>query len=85
MKKAALLATLQAEFTEARHFAAWHADAGEGVYHVRITALCDRLRLMFFGNLHQDWSEFVLSDESQSRAQRDVTAANSTMMTTPLT
>lgn len=62
VKKAALLATLQAEFTEARHFAAWHADAGEGVYHVRITALCDRLRLMFFGNLHQDWSEFVLSD-----------------------
>lgn len=23
---------------------------------------CDRLRLMFFGNLHQDWSEFVLAD-----------------------
>ena len=24
--------------------------------------LCDRLRLMFFGNLAQDWSEFVLTD-----------------------
>ncbi len=24
--------------------------------------LCDRLRLLFFGNLYQDWSEFVLSD-----------------------
>ena len=24
--------------------------------------LCDRLRLMFFGNLYQDWSEFVLAD-----------------------
>ena len=22
----------------------------------------DRLRLLFFGNLHQDWTEFVLSD-----------------------
>ena len=27
-----------------------------------IDPLCDRLRLMFFGNLHQDWSEFVLAD-----------------------
>ena len=24
--------------------------------------LCERLRLMFFGNLRQDWSEFVLAD-----------------------
>lgn len=24
--------------------------------------LCDRLRLMFFGNLYQDWSKFVLAD-----------------------
>ena len=24
--------------------------------------LCERLRLMFFGNLHQGWSEFVLAD-----------------------
>lgn len=61
-RKAALLEVLQAEFTEARHFAMWHANAGECVYQVRITALCDRLRLMFFGNLHQDWLEFVLSD-----------------------
>ena len=27
-----------------------------------MTALCARLRLMFFGNLHQSWSEFVLAD-----------------------
>lgn len=27
-----------------------------------VVALCDRLRLMFFGNLYQDWSEFVLSE-----------------------
>ena len=25
-------------------------------------ALCDRLRLMFFGNLRQDWAEFVLTE-----------------------
>ena len=34
----------------------------EPVYHLQIANLCDRLRLMFFGNLHQDWTEFVLSD-----------------------
>lgn len=62
VKKAELLEMLRAEFTEARQFAAWYADADECIYEVRITALCDRLRLMFFGNLHQDWSEFVLSD-----------------------
>ncbi|MDQ2077828.1 VRR-NUC domain-containing protein [Marinimicrobium sp. ABcell2] len=32
------------------------------VYRLTIMALCDRFRLMFFGNGHQDWSEFVLSE-----------------------
>ncbi len=32
------------------------------VYHLQITPLVDRLRLMFFGNLHQDWTEFILTD-----------------------
>lgn len=35
---------------------------GERVYKINISPLCDRLRLMFFGNLRQDWTEFVLSD-----------------------
>ncbi|MGB3290887.1 MAG: VRR-NUC domain-containing protein [Burkholderiaceae bacterium] len=35
---------------------------GERVYKINILPLCDRLRLMFFGNLRQDWTEFVLSD-----------------------
>lgn len=50
------------DFHEPRHFAAWIANADDCVYQVRITSLCERLRLMFFGNLHQDWSEFVLAD-----------------------
>jgi hypothetical protein len=49
-------------FSQARPFAAWHPQGGECIYHLRIAALCDRLRLMFFGNLHQDWSEFVLAE-----------------------
>jgi len=40
----------------------WAPDITESIYEVRVTALCERLRLMFFGNLYQDWSEFVLSD-----------------------
>ncbi|RXV67211.1 VRR-NUC domain-containing protein [Burkholderia stabilis] len=41
---------------------AWCAQVGDVVLRVTVGALCDRLRLMFFGNLHQDWSEFVLAD-----------------------
>lgn len=40
----------------------WHAQTTDRVFHVVIASLCDRLRLMFFGNLQQDWSEFVLAD-----------------------
>ncbi|CAE6845600.1 VRR-NUC domain-containing protein [Paraburkholderia nemoris] len=40
----------------------WHAQTTDRVFHVAIASLCDRLRLMFFGNLQQDWSEFVLAD-----------------------
>ncbi|WP_454690428.1 VRR-NUC domain-containing protein [Achromobacter aloeverae] len=32
------------------------------VVEVRIAPLAERLRLMFFGNVRQDWSEFVLAD-----------------------
>jgi hypothetical protein len=32
------------------------------VFSIAVKPLCDRLRLLFFGNLHQDWTEFVLSD-----------------------
>ncbi len=60
------LQALSEEFAEAQRFAAWSAEsvssADERVYRVCITDLCDRLRLMFFGNLYQDWTEFVLSD-----------------------
>jgi hypothetical protein len=61
-RKADQLEALRPEFTDVRRFAAWYAGSGDCVYQIRITGLCDRLRLMFFGNLYQDWSEFVLSD-----------------------
>ncbi|KIF79839.1 nuclease [Noviherbaspirillum autotrophicum] len=61
-RKAELLEALQVDFPEARPFEAWHPGAGDCVYQVQVNALCDRLKLIFFGNCRQDWSEFVLSD-----------------------
>ena len=45
-----------------RPLSAWQPHATDCVLHVVIAPLCERLRLMFFGNLQQDWSEFVLVD-----------------------
>lgn len=62
MKKGELLEALAPRFTDARTFDAWRPACNEHAYELLIDPLCDRLRLMFFGNLHQDWTEFVLSD-----------------------
>ncbi|TWI69896.1 VRR-NUC domain-containing protein [Pseudoduganella lurida] len=56
---------LQLEALRARHdgeraFSAWFD--GDSVWRIVAKPLCDRLRLIFFGNYHQDWTEFVLSD-----------------------
>jgi hypothetical protein len=61
-KKAGQLEALRAEFSDPRSFSAWWRDAGDSVFALLARPLCDRLRLIFFGNLHQDWTEFVLSD-----------------------
>jgi hypothetical protein len=65
-KKTALLEQLAATYVDARRFSEWRSGcpllADERVYQLLVMPLCDRLRLLFFGNLHQDWSEFVLAD-----------------------
>ena len=60
--KADWLEPLAAQFSEPRSFAQWCPDVDDVLYSLTVMELCDRLRLMFFGNLHQDWSEFVLAD-----------------------
>jgi len=60
--KGELMAALAATFIERRTFNAWCPDVDEVVYRVRVLDLCERLRLMFFGNFDQDWSQFVLAD-----------------------
>ena len=61
-RKADVLAALRPGFPDARRFSAWHSNSGEHVFQIRVKPLCDRLRLIFFGNFRQDWTEFVLSD-----------------------
>jgi tetratricopeptide (TPR) repeat protein len=60
--RAATLEALQAAAPAARIWSAWFPDSADTVFHLAATPPCERLRLMFFGNLHQDWSEFVLAD-----------------------
>ena len=61
-RKAEQLEALRAAFSEERAFSAWHRDCDDLALRIHVKPLCDRLRLVFFGNLHQDWTEFVLSD-----------------------
>lgn len=61
-RKAEQLEALRAHFPQPRHFDDWHPASGDCIYQLRIGELAERMKLMFFGNCHQDWSEFVLAD-----------------------
>ncbi|MHC8286559.1 VRR-NUC domain-containing protein [Pseudomonas sp. XS1P51] len=61
-KKTDWLPALSEQFSEACSFAHWCPALADRLFSLTIMGLCDRLRLMFFGNLYQDWSEFVLAD-----------------------
>ncbi|QYD71877.1 VRR-NUC domain-containing protein [Paraburkholderia edwinii] len=56
------LALLRDAYADARTYTEWRTQAAERVLQVSIAPLCERFRLMFFGNLQQDWTEFVLAD-----------------------
>jgi hypothetical protein len=61
-KKPELVAVLRAQSPGSQPFQAWCKQTTDRVYQLIVAALCERFRLMFFGNFHQDWSEFVLAD-----------------------
>ncbi len=61
-KKSALLEQLRVLALPAQPFGTWCAALDDQLLSLQVGELCDRLRLMFFGNLAQDWSEFVLAD-----------------------
>ncbi|MGZ8290186.1 MAG: VRR-NUC domain-containing protein [Telluria sp.] len=61
-RKAEQLEALRPAFADTRAFSGWFRDSGDAAFRIAVMPLCDRLRLIFFGNLRQDWTEFVLSD-----------------------
>lgn len=63
LRKPEMLEQMQAQLgDQAQPYADWNPQAAEPVWRVMVGGLCERLRLMFFGNLYQSWSEFVLAD-----------------------
>lgn len=62
LRKAELLEQLRAAHHAPRTLSDWCGSDEDALFALGIDALCERLRLMFFGNLQQDWSEFVLAD-----------------------
>jgi hypothetical protein len=60
--KEALRGHLQARHPDSAPASQWAVLAGEPLIQVKISALCAHLQLLFFGNWHQHWNEFVLSD-----------------------
>lgn len=61
-RKHELLTMLQPFHKVVQTLDGWHAGLDETVYALKVMPLCDRLRLLYFGNLYQEWSEFVLAD-----------------------
>ena len=62
VRKSDLLTYLEAESIPPRRLADWWPEAPDLIYRLGVNPLCERLRLLFFGNFHQDWSQFVLAD-----------------------
>ena len=60
--KPQLLEQLEPHLPGAQPLQHWCPELDDPLLTLAIGELVDRLRLMFFGNLHQDWVEFVLSD-----------------------
>src|SRR5690554_381055 len=70
LPKARMKEVLQETFTDARRLEEWFDDAVSPVVQVSYMALFDRIRLMFFGNLRQTWSDFVLVELGHHRYEQ---------------
>ena len=62
MHKSKMLEVLRSEHCHERVYSVWNPKSTHGAWCVMVGELCERFRLMFFGNLYQSWSEFVLAD-----------------------
>ena len=70
LPKARMKEALQETFTNTRRLADWFDDVFSPVVRVSHMALFDRIRLMFFGNLRQTWSDFVLVELGHHRYEQ---------------
>ncbi|MCK0162697.1 VRR-NUC domain-containing protein [Marinobacter sp. S6332] len=70
LPKARMKEALQKTFTDTRRLADWFDDVFSPVVRVSHMALFDRIRLMFFGNLRQSWSDFVLVELGHHRYEQ---------------
>lgn len=61
-RKETLRSHLQAAHPHPAPASQWAVLCGEQIIEVKIAHVCTRLQLLFFGNWHQEWKEFVLAD-----------------------
>jgi hypothetical protein len=62
LNKSALLDVISEQYPESRPFQKWCKQSQDRVFHPIVKTIAERFRVMFFGNFHQDWTEFVLAD-----------------------
>lgn len=62
MRKSDVVATLLEHALDEQSLHHWWPEAPFDLVQLSCDAVFDRLRLMFFGNLYQSWSEFVLTE-----------------------
>ncbi|PFG52497.1 VRR-NUC domain-containing protein [Marinobacter sp. LV10R520-4] len=70
LAKAQMRDVLKGTYADARTVIDWLGDSGSPVVRVSSMALFDRVRLMFFGNLRQSWSDFVLVELGHQRYEQ---------------
>jgi tetratricopeptide (TPR) repeat protein len=61
-RKPEMFAQLHDQYPQPLSLEQWSGALDETVCGLTVMPLCERLRLLYFGNLHQEWSEFVLAD-----------------------
>ena len=62
LNKSELLDVLRAQYPESQPLHGWCGHSQDRVFRPLVKPLAERFRLMFFGNFHQDWTEFMLAD-----------------------
>jgi len=75
--KRELLAQLEPLDLAARPLGEWFPAMPVAIVQWHQQDVCDRMRLLFFGNLYQDWSDFVLADLGLLRYEQVTFSADS--------